>query len=175
MQGGEDVNSAYRKETTEGSSRFIVTPASVNKVKGSEPWIMAGLFALIVIGTTPAQTGMVGWMIRWAMAVGVGWLGYRGTIMLIMRKGSLARSAGGDFIASRMGILTSSKQPIVREDIEELQIRNTFSKAKDVSWAPGVLDKKKQFTILGGGMEYDTAGNLMNDAMGAIGGMKEIT
>jgi hypothetical protein len=168
------MDSTYRQQEL-GARRvqFHVTPASVRAVRNG-PMAMAALAAVMIIGTTPGQTGTFGWIVRWFVAIAVGWLVYRGMALWIIRKLGAARSPGGTFTVHAMGIETPSGRIIPRDDIDELTVRNTFPRAKDVSYAL-CAQVGGQPVTLAGGMEQATATRLMRDVMHVMGDFREVT
>ena len=117
------MDSSYRQEAL-GTDRirFTVTPASAPRSKGAAN-IIAVLFALLVIGTTPAHSPRILAGLRVVIGIGGAWF-VRGWVnRWFAGKVDKLRAPGGTFVVTREAIETGGGT-ITREQLHRLIVRN---------------------------------------------------
>jgi hypothetical protein len=125
------MDSGYQQEQLgSGSVRFTVTPAPVPRARGASIGL-AGLFALLVMGSTLAHTGTLMLLIRLAIAGFGGWCVYRLTHRWSAGRVDRVRSPGGTFVISPSTIEVSSGALITREQLHRLVVRNGVPNAAE--------------------------------------------
>jgi hypothetical protein len=118
------MDSSYRQEPAgEGRVRFAVTPASAPRSKGAAN-IIAALFALLVIGTTPAHSASALVFFRFAFGIVGAWFVRKFVNKWFAGRVDKIRSPGGTFVVSPTGIETSDGATIEREQLHRLILRN---------------------------------------------------
>lgn len=117
------MDSSYQQESLGADRvRFTVTPASPPKSKGAAN-IIAVIFALVVIGSTPAHTSSFLVLLRFIIGVVGAWYVRKGVNKWFAGKVDKIRSPGGNFVVSPSAIETNGTT-ITREQLHRLIVRN---------------------------------------------------
>lgn len=149
------MESSYRQEAL-GTDRirFTVTPASAPRSKGAAN-IIAVLFALLVIGTTPAHSPKVLAGLRFVIGIAGAWF-VRGWVnRWFAGKVDKLRSPGGTFVVSREAIETASGT-IAREQLHRLIVRNGVP---DIEGGAVAVDTGTMYSSMQAGAANDRAVN----------------
>jgi hypothetical protein len=150
------MDSSYRQEPLDGGRvRFTVTPASVPRASGG-PVIIAVIFGLVVLGTMSRNEGIIGLIIRLAIAIFGGIKIHGWTNAWFASKVDKIRSPGGTFVASPSGVEVSGGPTIPRDQIHRLIIRNGVP---NVGEASVVVNTGSVYSGMAAGAANDRAAN----------------
>jgi hypothetical protein len=118
------MDSSYRQEPLgDGRVRFTVTPAPVPRASGA-PLVLAGIFVLVVLGTTTRDTNAF-WMLVRLFVAGYGaWWIHRATNRWFASRVDKVRYPGGTFVISPSGVEGASGPSNTREQLHRLIVRN---------------------------------------------------
>lgn len=149
------MDSSYRQEPLGGDRvRFVVTPASAPRSKGAAN-IIAVIFALVVIGTTPAHSNFFLIMLRLAVGVVGAWYVRKWVNKWFAGKVDKLRSPGGTFVVSP-GVIEAADAKITREQLHRLIVRNGVP---DIQGGAVAVDTGTLFTSMAAGAANDRAVN----------------
>ena len=149
------MDSSYRQEPLGGDRvRFVVTPASAPRSKGAAN-IIAVIFALVVIGTTPAHTNSFVMLLRFAVGVVGGWFVRQWVNRWFAAKVDKLRSPGGSFVVSP-GAIESGGATITREQLHRLIVRNGVP---DIQGGAVAVDTGTMYSSMAAGAANDRAVN----------------
>lgn len=149
------MDSSYRQEPLGGDRvRFVVTPASAPRSKGAAN-IIAVIFALVVIGTTPAHTNSFVMLLRFAVGVVGGWFVRQWVNRWFAAKVDKLRSPGGSFVVSP-GAIEAGGATITREQLHRLIVRNGVP---DIQGGAVAVDTGTMYSSMAAGAANDRAVN----------------
>lgn len=118
------MDSSYERiRLDDGRVRFVVTPATPPRSKGAAN-IIAGIFALAVLGTTPAGTSSVLFFLRFVVAAAGAWYLRKWINRWFASRIDKVRSPGGNFVVSSTAIEASDGTTITAEQLHRLIVRN---------------------------------------------------
>ncbi len=149
------MESSYRQEPLGADRvRFTVTPAAAPRSKGAAN-IIAVLFALLVIGTTPAHSPKVLVLLRFVVGVGGAWFVRQWVNRWFAGKVDKLRQPGGTFVVSRSAIETAGAT-ITREQLHRLIVRNGVP---DIEGGAVAVDTGTMYSSMQAGAANDRAVN----------------
>lgn len=149
------MDSSYRQEPLGGDRvRFTVTPASAPRSKGAAN-IIAVIFALVVIGTTPAHTNPLLVVLRLGIGIVGAWYVRKWVNKWFAGKVDKLRSPGGTFVVSN-GAIETAGATITREQLHRLIVRNGVP---DIQGGAVAVNTGTLFTSMAAGAANDRAVN----------------
>lgn len=149
------MDSSYRQEPLGADRvRFIVTPAAAPRSKGAAN-VIAVIFALVVIGTTPAHTNPILVVMRLAIGVVGAWYVRKWVNKWFAGKVDKLRAPGGTFVVSP-GAIETAGATITREQLHRLIVRNGVPEMQGGAVA---VDTGTIFTAMAAGAANDRAVN----------------
>lgn len=149
------MDSSYRQEPLGADrTRFTVTPASPPRSKGAAN-IIAVIFALVVIGTTPAHTNPVLVFLRFVVGVVGAWFVRKWVNKWFAGKVDKLRSPGGTFVVSPTAIETNGTT-ITRQQLHRLIVRNGVP---DIQGGAVAVNTGTMLTAMEAGAANDRAVN----------------
>ncbi|MBK6898384.1 MAG: hypothetical protein IPH09_03670 [bacterium] len=150
------MDSSYRQESLDsGRVRFTVDPASPPNSKGAAN-IIAVIFALLVIGTTPSGTPSFLVFFRFVVAVVGAWYLRKGVNRWFAGRVDKIRSPGGTFVVSPDGIDAPNGLHIPRDQLHRLIVRNGVP---DIQGGAVAVNTGTMFTAMQSGAANDRAVN----------------
>ncbi|MBK7187428.1 MAG: hypothetical protein IPH86_01695 [bacterium] len=150
------MDSSYQQAPLEGGRvRFTVTPAAPPKSKGAAN-VIAVIFALVVIGSTPAHTPSLLVFLRLVLAVAGGWFVRKWVNKWFAGKVDRIRSPGGTFVVSPDGIEAPNGATITRDQLHRLIVRNGVP---DFQGGAVAVDTGTMYSAMQAGAANDRAVN----------------
>lgn len=149
------MDSSYRQEPLGPDRvRFIVTPASAPRSKGAAN-VIAVIFALVVIGTTPAHTNPFLVLMRLGIGIVGAWFVRKWVNRWFAGKVDRLRFPGGEFVVSP-GAIEAADVTITREQLHRLIVRNGVP---DIQGGAVAVNTGTMFTSMAAGAANDRAVN----------------
>ena len=168
-----------RQDVPPDAVRFTITMPTQTPASSSTPFrpmsaVAAGvLFGLIVVGSRSPDAGFFGWIFNWAIAIGGGWLVFRGVKAWTHKKTGVAVRGGMQvsFTASPDGIQLPDGKMLPRADVRELLWRNWSTPGDDASTSCSLYVEtvRDESFIVAPSLDEPTVRRLAGEVSGILG------